>query len=106
MQNMITLAEATKLIPGRPSTNVAWRWCRRGLKARSGEVVRLKHRRVGGKIYLTEKAIGDFFETLAQADIEHFEQQDGFQNPNIKPDKLKHDRLEEAEQFLKKEGLL
>ncbi len=32
----ITLTEATKIAPGRPSTNCIWRWCRRGVKGCTG----------------------------------------------------------------------
>ena len=38
-ENYITLTQAAKLAPGRPSVNCIWRWCRRGVLARSGERV-------------------------------------------------------------------
>ena len=37
----ITLSQAAKLAPGRPSSNCVWRWCREGVKAASGTRVRL-----------------------------------------------------------------
>ena len=40
---LITLTEAAKITPGRPSTNCLWRWCRRGVLSRGGERVRLEH---------------------------------------------------------------
>lgn len=48
---LITLTEAAKITPGRPSTNCLWRWCRRGVLSRGGERIRLEHRRIGGKIF-------------------------------------------------------
>jgi len=39
----LTLMQAAKLAPGRPSGNCIWRWCRRGVLARSGERIRLEH---------------------------------------------------------------
>lgn len=42
----ITLSQAAKLAPGRPSLNCVWRWCREGVKAAYGTRVRLKHVRI------------------------------------------------------------
>jgi hypothetical protein len=49
----IRLGEAAKIAPGRSSTHCLWRWCRKGVLARSGERVRLQHIRIGGKIFIT-----------------------------------------------------
>jgi hypothetical protein len=46
----ITLGEAAKIAPGRPSANCVWRWCRKGVLSRAGQRVRLRHVRIGGKI--------------------------------------------------------
>lgn len=46
----LTLSQAARLAPGRPSANCVWRWCREGVKSKSGERVRLKHMRFGGRI--------------------------------------------------------
>lgn len=51
----ITLTQAAKLAPGRPSPNCVWRWCREGVKAASGQRVRLKHVRFGSRIYTTRQ---------------------------------------------------
>jgi hypothetical protein len=69
----ITLTEAAKIAPGRPSTNCVWRWCRRGVLARGGERVRLQHARVGGMIYTTAAWLEEFGRKLAEADAKYFD---------------------------------
>ena len=64
----ITLADAARLIPGRPSTNAIWRWARKGLKARNGDRVFLEHVRLGATIYTTRDAVYRFGRELAAAD--------------------------------------
>jgi len=68
----ITLSQAAKLAPGRPSSNCVWRWCREGVKAASGTRVRLKHVRFGSRIYTTRQWLNDFGLALAEADAAHF----------------------------------
>ena len=69
----ITLAQAAKLAPGRPSSNCVWRWCREGVKAASGTRVRLKHVRFGSRIFTTRQWLNDFGLALAEADAAHFQ---------------------------------
>ena len=69
----MTLTQATKIIPGRPSTNCLWRWCRNGVKARNGERVRLRHVRMGGRLYTKARWIDDFGDRLAEADAAYFD---------------------------------
>jgi hypothetical protein len=69
----ITLTKAAQLAPGRPSTNCLWRWCRRGVLARTGERIRLRHVRVGGKIFTTELWLAEFGRQLAEADRAYFD---------------------------------
>lgn len=69
----ITLAQAAKLAPGRPSSNCVWRWCREGVKAASGTRVRLKHVRFGSRIFTTRRWLNDFGLALAEADAAHFD---------------------------------
>ncbi len=70
---LITLTEAAKITPGRPSTNCLWRWCRRGVLSRGGERVRLEHRRIGGKIFTAPDWLEEFGRKLAEADTRHFD---------------------------------
>lgn len=72
-QPHITLTEAAKITPGRPSTNCLWRWCRRGVLSRSGQRVRLEHVRIGGKIFTTVEAVEKFGKALAEADASYFD---------------------------------
>jgi hypothetical protein len=71
---LITLTEAAKITPGRPSTNCLWRWCRRGVLSRGGGRVRIEHRRIGGKIFTAPDWLEEFGRKLAEADTRHFDQ--------------------------------
>ena len=68
----ISLTEVAKIAPGRPSANCVWRWCRRGVLARSGERIRLEHIRIGGKIFTTRLWLDDFGRRLAAEDAKYF----------------------------------
>lgn len=72
----LTLAQASRIAPGRPSTNCLWRWCRRGVLARNGERVRLEHIRAGGKIFTTVAWVTEFGRRLAEADAQYFDRDD------------------------------
>lgn len=72
-KSLITLTEAAKITPGRPSTNCLWRWCRRGVLSRGGERIRLEHRRIGGKIFTASDWLDEFGRKLAEADTRHFD---------------------------------
>lgn len=69
----LKLSEAAKLLPGRPSAICLWRWCRHGLKTRTGEKVRLAHVRVGRNIMVTPQDCNEFFRRVAEGDAEHFD---------------------------------
>jgi hypothetical protein len=69
----ITLTEAAKLAPNRPSTNCLWRWCRKGVVSRGGQRVRMKHVRIGGMIYTTAAWLDAFGQQLAEADAAYFD---------------------------------
>lgn len=79
----ITLSQAARLAPGRPSSNCVWRWCREGVKAASGTRVRLKHVRFGSRIYTTRQWLNDFGLALAEADAAHFDRDE--QSPAPEP---------------------
>lgn len=68
----ITLTEAAKLTPARVSPNAVWRWCRRGIKARSGAQITLRHIRCGGRVFTTRAWMDMFFSAVADADREYF----------------------------------
>lgn len=69
----LTLSQAARIAPGSPSPNCVWRWCRRGVIARSGERIRLQHVRIGGKLFTTARWLDEFGRRLADADAAYFE---------------------------------
>ncbi|NOS99473.1 MAG: DUF1580 domain-containing protein [Phycisphaerales bacterium] len=70
----IELAAAARLIPGRPSTNAIWRWARRGVRARNGARIHLRHVRLGGRLLTTRLWVDQFGQTVAAADALFFDQ--------------------------------
>lgn len=72
----LTLAEAARLTPGRPSANCLWRWCRRGVLVRDGLRIRLRHVRLGGRVFTTRAWLDEFGRELAEADRAYFEGRD------------------------------
>ena len=110
----ITLTEAAKLAPGRPSTNCLWRWCRRGVLSRAAERIYLRHIRVGGKVYTSKQWLDDFGQTLAEADAAYFRNEEG-PAPQHAPSRPKRRRerfeqhrretVEQASQELEDAGL-
>lgn len=73
---LLTLTQAAARLPHRPHSSCLWRWCRKGVLARSGERVRLRHVRIGGKIFTAQPWLTEFGQALATADASHFEQCD------------------------------
>lgn len=70
----LTLAEAAKLVPGHPSMNTIWRWCREGVKVRGTlERIRLRHVRAGGRVLTTKAWLDEMLHAVAQADLRHFD---------------------------------
>ena len=102
----ITLAEAAKLSPGRPSTNCVWRWARRGIRSRSGPTVRLEHMRVGGRIFTSPEALTRFFGAVADSDAAHFDRRTAGAEPTleVRPDGQKQQAIVDAEAELQAEG--
>ena len=74
-QDLITLTEAAKLLPGRPSVNCVWRWCRKGVLGRNLEHVHLQHVRMGGKIFTRREWLLEFGKAIATADSAHYDHQ-------------------------------
>jgi len=106
----ITLGEAAKLAPNRPSTNSIWRWCRRGVLARGGQRVRLQHVRIGGKIFTTADWFHEFGRRLAEADAAHFDLDNGDAftpppQPRPRTDRRRQAEIERAERELKEAGV-
>ena len=92
----ITLTQAAKLAPGRPSSNCVWRWCREGVKAATGTRVRLKHVRFGSRIYTTRQWLNDFGLALAEADAAHFDRDAQLPAPEHEPSRWPSKRSRRA----------
>ena len=72
--DLISLRDASRLCPGRPPhLSVIWRWARVGLKARTGHRIKLRHCRVGARLFTTAVWLREFFEELAEEDAKYFE---------------------------------
>jgi len=65
IEGALSLSEAARILPGRPSTSTVWRWARRGLRG-----VRLGYGRVGRKIVTSRSALERFMSDLARVDSE------------------------------------
>ena len=65
MDDLLTLKEAARRVPGGPTTDVTlWRWITSGLPNRSGEVVKLRHAAAGRRLLVSELWMREFFERL------------------------------------------
>ncbi len=114
----ISLSEAAKIAPGRPTTNCIWRWCRRGVLSRNGERVRLQHVRVGGKIFTTPRWLEEFGRRLAEADVKYFDLSEAAAAAAVSPtprrrrfrsqsqyEQQRRREIEEAERELEEAGI-
>jgi hypothetical protein len=99
-ESLLTLTEAAKIAPGRPSTNALWRWCRKGVIARSGERIRLEHSRIGARIFTTQAWVAKFGRRLAEADAVYFDrtepQNASASESGLVPQARSHSRVELA----------
>ena len=71
-ERKLTISQAARIVPGRPHVSSVWRWCRKGVKTRSGQRVRLEHCRYGSRIFTSKQALDRFAHRLAEADVENF----------------------------------
>lgn len=106
MGSYISLNEAAKLAPGRPHVASIWRWCRRGIKTRTGGRVRLDHVRAGGKLYTSEAWLTEFFAAVAKADREHFEPDRSEPLSTPPTEKQRSRSIRRAEETLSTAGIL
>lgn len=68
----LTLSQAGRKVPGGVAPSTVWRWAREGVRARTGEVVRLRCVRAGRKLLIPSDAMIEFFEATAAADAGAF----------------------------------
>jgi hypothetical protein len=62
-ETLLTLAAASKHVPGHPHASTLWRWCRQGIQG-----VQLEYRRVGRRIVTSRTAIDRFSQRVTEAD--------------------------------------
>ena len=97
----MTLARAARLLPGNngqhPHPSTLYRWCVKGIDG-----VLLEHKRFGKKIYTTEKALDTFGTEVARVKME------APMNSPAKgqPSRRRKKRIDDAQQYLKDQGLL
>lgn len=65
-KKLISLAEAAAVVPGGAGVPTIWRWCTRGLRARGRGAVRLRHVRVGGRVYTRVDWVADFLRRVSR----------------------------------------
>ena len=63
---LLTLAEACRLLPKKPAPSTLWRWRARGVVA-GGRRIRLPCIRAGGTWLTTRRAFAEFLERLTEA---------------------------------------
>ncbi len=106
--NMVTIGEFAKLVPGDPAPSTIWRWCRKGIKTRNGQQVRLPHQRVGKRLFVDASKASEFFKEIADQDVAYFQLKDGETRPEIAPHRTNAERTEAATRAaarLEREGL-
>lgn len=103
----LSLISAAQRCPSRPSANAIWRWCRRGVLARSGQRVHLKHYRIGGKLFTTDADLQHFFGALAKADQAYFDKTSGTSPiiPAKGSARQRETQFQQAEQVLADDGI-
>lgn len=108
----LSLAEVCRAVPaleGRhPHLSAAWRWCRRGVLARNGQRIKLRHTRLGRRVVVPEDAVKEFLDAVALADALYFDSAPATPSPPLpKPAKpaLRRRQIAEAEASCKKWGI-
>src|SRR5436309_595292 len=61
-EDMLTLSEATRLVPGHPHVSTLWRWVNRGIRGRKLETIC-----VGGVRRTSKQALVRFFDGITAA---------------------------------------
>ena len=106
LSEFITLAEAAKLAPGRPSASAIWRWARRGIKSRTGVRIKLHHVRAGRRVFTTVADLRRFLAAVAEADSPYFDEKPGGASPSRRrSDRDGRRAVARAEEALESEGI-
>lgn len=62
----LSCEEAGLLAPGQPTRQTVWRWTRHGVNG-----TRLRHVRVGQRVYTTQQWLEEFFDAAAEPQTAH-----------------------------------
>ena len=82
--DLLSLEQAKHYVPGdrKPGYLTMWRWARKGLMPKGGgRRIRLRHVRMGCNLFTKEKWMLEFAERLAEADAQHFEDENEVSGP-------------------------
>lgn len=92
-EQLITLAQACRLLPSKPAPSTHWRWRTKGVKI-NGRRIKLKCVRVGGKWFTTAPAFQKFLQEQTEAAL-------------ARPDDgVSADRPEDQQRRLQQAGLI
>lgn len=103
--NFLTMTELAQHCPGRPSAGTIWRWCRHGVKSRSGHRVYLQHVRSGGRVLSTTQWMERFLKELTAADAKHFRSTPTTPSTSVRSDAYAARRVKRARQRLRQRGI-
>jgi len=67
--DLLTLDEAVTALPRRVHRQTIWGWARKGLRARNGMRIHLRHLRLGRQILTTREWLDDFLHAVVAADL-------------------------------------
>lgn len=95
----LLLSEIAPDIPGAPSVNTVWTWCRAGLKSRNGERIRLAHIRIGKRLMTSMEDVEVFLKAIHDNDVAFFAQRDeaGAPTAQVLPERTAAQRSKDAE---------
>lgn len=73
-EEILTFSQTTERLPRARSgravhPNTIWRWAMRGLKARSGRIVKLEVAKIGGRNCTSKEALDRFFAALQDSHV-------------------------------------
>lgn len=88
-ETLLTLADAAKRLPNRPSLCTLWRWRKRGVRGR-----RLESVTIGGLVYTSVEALARFAE-----------QHGGIEAPSIRSPAKREKEIARAEAALEAAGI-
>jgi len=100
MSQYITLQEAARLLPNKPSACTLWRWCVRGIHVReSDEVVRLRFVCIGRKYFTAAEWLDEFIDNVTAARIAGHRQKYG-DKPDARWNRIRE--LAQADEVLRR----